>query len=182
MQKKKKSKKEDKANLVIPFISDVCNKKIMKLMKKCEINGNLVTKPNVTLEKFTRKKNLSPVDKCVCYICKEIGPKYTCGDRHLVYQYTCKICGEKYIGKSSRPFKIRHQEHKSSVKNKTVSSALAQHDRKHQISDIEDYSIQILSKKMNSRDITIEESKYIRERKPEINRKFELNHYPIFKS
>jgi len=180
-RRNKNRKRENKANLMIPFINDTCNRRIKNVMKKYNISGNLISKPNVSLEKFLRKRPKMTKD-CGCEICKDIGPKYSCADRYVVYQYTCKTCNENYIGKTSRPFKIRHQEHKSSIKNNTYNSALSQHRSKHPIKGIQDFIIQFLSKKSNTRDVTIEESKCIRVNKPEINRKNEINCYPLIAS
>lgn len=180
-RRNKKEKRENKANLMIPFINDACHRRIKKVMNKYNVPGNLISKPNVSLEKFFRNKPKMTKD-CGCEICKEVGPKYSCEDRYVVYQYTCKTCNEKYIGKTARPFKIRHQEHKSSIKNNTSNSALAQHRSKHSINGIQGFKIQFLSKKSNTRDTTIEESKHIRNHKPEINRKHEINNYPLIAS
>ena len=184
-QKGRKNKKQNLPDykkqpcLSLPFINNKCDKKIRQLLKKYNMKGNLVSKPNNSLEKHLKnrkKKN----NTCTCDICTKIGPKHSCNDRYIVYQFTCKICKDFYIGKTARTFKMRYREHKYGISKKDTKNALAQHSISHgDRTDIGDFDIKILSKKNNTRDTTIEECRFIDALKPKINRKHEMTQYPI---
>lgn len=63
-----------------------------------------------------------------------------------------------------------------------MTSALTQHKQsfhKNLKDDIGIYDIEILSKKRNPRETTIEEARHIESLKPAINRKQELTFYPL---
>ena len=62
-----------------------------------------------------------------CEICESLPDQYDCTDRFLVYQFTCKVCNEFYIGQTNRPFKQRFLEHKKAILKRQKTSALAEH-------------------------------------------------------
>ena len=176
--KKKKIDDKIQPNLILPFINNQCHRKLRKLMNKHKLRGNLVSQPNKTIASYLKPKNDNR-NTCDCEICRKIGPKYMCTDKYVVYQYTCKTCRESYIGKTARPFKIRHREHTYAVRNKSLNNAISLHANLHQMYDIDNFDIEILSRKTNSRDITIEECRSIKLNKPKINRKQEVIDYPL---
>ena len=167
--------------LMLPYISNKCDRRIRNLISKTQIPCQLISKPNVTLSKFL-DINEKTKSKCQCEICEQVGTKYHCESTCVVYSYTCKICGDKYIGKTARPFISRHREHSNAIKNANNSSALSVHlslFHKDQPRSVKNFDISFLCQKKTSLAITIEECKYIENLKPRINRKHELNNYPL---
>ena len=178
---KKEENKHITPNLILPFINDKCDKKIKALMKKHDLGGRLISKPNMTLDKFLKNKKFK-LNTCNCQLCEKLGDKNICTDRYVVYKYSCKICGDEYIGKTARTIKQRHNEHRNDLNKHNQNNALVQHVlTRHTPPDcnIDNFDIAILSKKFNSRDTTIEESRQINIQMPRINRKQELSNYPL---
>ena len=121
-------------NLSLDFVSDSCNRKMNKLKRKYGLPMRITARPGKRLQN-TIKSKIDNKDFCQCDICKQIGPKYNCNDKYLVYEFSCKICQIKYIGQSSRPFRSRYNEHERSVRNRDKKSALSDHHLKHHRND-----------------------------------------------
>ena len=103
-----------KTPLVLNYINDNANRKINQLINKYDLEVRLVSKPGPALHQVLNKAD-NKVNSHTCEICKNIGSKSTCEQRFVVYQFTCQICGDSYIGQTARPFKFRYNEHKYSI-------------------------------------------------------------------
>ena len=94
-----------------------------------------------------------------------------------MYQFSCKLCQENYIGQTARPFHFRFKEHKRSIKDKNGVSALSEHVENNHTGyslTINDFNIKFLEIFDNPVDCKISEAKYISQRHPQINRRNEL--------
>ena len=162
--KKKKQYTKYKANLTLDFVSDRTNKQIHKLMDKYDIKANLISKPNKSLSSALNNKSKNEKHKN-CHLCNVLNSNYRCNDRFIVYKFTCKLCTEFYIGKSSRPFYLRYAEHRNSINAGNKVSALSDHLlQKHQshTGSIDYFDVQIIDKCRDPVDTTFSESRQIR--------------------
>jgi hypothetical protein len=65
----------------------------------------------------------------------DLGRKYCCQDRNIIYCIECDICRSQYIGESERSLQERFSEHKGYVANQHLNKATGHHfnQRGHQI-------------------------------------------------
>ena len=124
-----------------------------------------------------RKQNQSV--KCMrnCNLCNALPPHIGCNTKNLVYEYTCRLCQRSYVGYTARGIRFRHAEHKRSISKADDTSALATHLKLQHIANqqhtIDSYSLNILQHCRDAVAASLAENYYIKERKPELNRKHE---------
>ena len=85
-----------------------------------------------------------------------------------------KKCGGNYIGKTCRSFRTRYLEHKRSIKHKDDKSALSVHVRECECDSIDDFDVNILECVKRPLDIALLEARWIRRKRPLLNRCHEL--------
>ena len=179
---RKVNKHENKSNanndfvyLSMDFIGDRFHRKIKKIIKKYDLPIRVTSKPgNILAQTFNGG---SRVIACNCDVCDAVGPKFTCNDRYVVYNFNCKLCGKNYIGQTCRPLKIRSAEHCRSLKNRDRKSALSEHVQNDHIDidvQIDQFHLSVLTKQRSSVHTRLAESRYIRLNKPQLNRKHEM--------
>ena len=172
---KKNQTEENATMLQLDFISDSCTRKINKIIKKYDLKIRLVNKPAKFLKHcFSRKPFCRKHENCeVCY---NLPKEYCCDDKFLVYKFTCKHCQRFYIGETCRPFKMRYQEHKRSLKSKNKISALAEHAlQDHESLDvsINDFTLNIVKRCASPLETRLSEANAIEGFRPQLNRKHE---------
>ena len=166
---------ENQINLCVDFISDSYLRKINKLVSKYELPVRVTCKPGQTL--VNSINTIENKNKCNCKLCKDIGPKYMCSDKYIVYNFECKICHKNYIGQTCRPLKLRHDEHRRSLNCQDRKSALSEHsltDHADRMMNIDNFQLSVLNKQKNSMQTKMAEARFIALNKPQINRKHEL--------
>ena len=166
-------------NLNLNFVSDKCNRKINKIIKKYNFPIRLVCKPGPTLNQCLKKKRKT-IKHSDCEVCRGLDDRYSCEDKCVVYKFTCTHCSLFYIGLSSRPFYLRYQEHKRSISLKNDNSALSQHSKEvHGLINmtIADFNIHILDKLNSPLETRLREAHFIQLLKPQLNRKMELTQF-----
>ena len=150
--------------------------KVNKLIKKYNIDGNLVSKPCKQMKDALRSSTLR--DKHAnCDVCAVLPDDCICDCRYVVYCFTCKFCGNFYIGQTARPFYIRYYEHSRSIDSRSNSSALSEHIKsmhRDECHTILDYDIKFLSRHHTAVEARIEEASSIGKLRPTINRRHEL--------
>ena len=172
------TRKKDCENQVffkLDFINDRHRKRINNVLSKYNWNIQLVTQPAKNLKQCFKLQNKNFHDNCD--ICKIIAPKFNCQNRFLVYKFTCKECNAFYIGQTSRPFKIRFNEHDRSINKKDQSSALSDHATKAHSNKpfkISDFDLQILRKCHTPLEARLIEARMITTHRPNLNRKYEM--------
>ena len=176
--KKIRKVKKKKTSLFINYISDNTNRKINKTIDKYGLNIKLVCKPAPQLSTILKNKKETHIEhKNNCVICKVITNNKCCQTRYVVYQFSCKLCQDEYIGQTARPFHFRFKEHKRSIEHKNGVSALSEHiENSHTGNNltINDFNINFLEIFDNPVDCKISEAKYISLKHPRINRRNEL--------
>ena len=169
-------KQKEKATLLeLEFISDSCNRKINKILKKYDFKIQLASKPAKYLKHclgegphFKKHEN--------CDLCFNLPDRFRCDDRFLVYRFTCEECKAFYIGETCRPFKIRYSEHARSLNLNNKISALSEHAAKEhpsKIMKITDFSVNIIRKCRNPLETRLAEATAIGRFRPQLNRKHE---------
>ena len=163
---------DKKSILKLPFISDSLNRKINYQIRKYKLNIRLVSTGNKKLRNVLKKR--SKMNKHPdCAICSKLS-KHNCETSCVVYQFSCKVCGDKYIGKTARPFYLRYNEHSNSIKNKNNTSALSEHSQVCRLSGtIDDFNVQFLRCLKDPVETSVVESRLINTYSPRMNRRHE---------
>ena len=174
---KSNSKNGEKfVNLSLDFVNDKFCRKMKTLTNKFKLPIRITSKPGKVLANIP--KRCSPTNACHCNVCSAVGPRFTCNDKYIVYNFNCKICNKNYIGQTCRPLKHRYAEHQRSLKNPDQRSALSEHVNKDHSNltdvQIKNFDLSILSKQRNSVHTKLSESRHIAKNKPLLNRKHEM--------
>ena len=169
--KKNKNKLINKCTLKLPFVSDSLVRKINYFIRKNKLAINFVSKGNATLRNALKIKSISKHEDCD--LCEKLKNNYRCDDKCVVYQFTCKVCSEKYIGKTARPFDVRYNEHKNSIKKCDSISALSDHAKICNVSSIDDFNVEILKRVSDPVEASLVEARFIDFSKPKLNRRHE---------
>ena len=99
-----------------------------------------------------------------------------CTRTHVVYEITCELCGECYVGSTVRALHDRAREHIASAKNQTKASAMGVHYKnayKNLKSNPKLRFRIVCATEKNELRWRIEEALAIRTRKPTLNRRGE---------
>ena len=148
-------------------------------MKKVAINSGLPLEiawtTNNTLKKRLVKTRLNPPScpsgRRTCHSC-QAGLQSKCTTKNVVYELTCSHCGDTYIGETSRPVRLRYNEHRRNGINGEEDTPLGEHAlQKHPEMDLHDISVtaKILRVCKDEADRRIAESIFIRDARPKIN-------------
>ena len=166
--------------LKLDYINDSTNRKLNKLARKYNLPINLVNKPGRQLRTCFNQRNF--LENCVCALCNLLFKPNTCKLTYVVYRFTCKHCGQFYIGSTNRTFGSRYYEHRRSLQLQDSKSALSDHAKKdHRGSrfTIDDFDVRVVRHLCDPVSTRIVESQLINIHKPTINRKHELmNDHP----
>jgi len=163
----------------LPFINDKCLHKVNKVLVKYELPVKQISITGQKLKNLSKNKQHN---NCNCKICNQLGGKFHCNNRFVVYEFTCNTCCKNYIGETCVHIKDRYQQHSKSVENKDGKSALSAHmisDHSELDHNISNFKLKILSIHKDSLDTALSESIAIQKLKPTLNRKFELNSYNL---
>ena len=174
-QKNKTSKISDdkKSILKLPFISDSLNRKINYQIRKHRLNVRLVSTGNKKLRNVLKKKGKKSKHND-CRICNKLSQNHNCETSCVVYQFSCRKCGDKYIGKTARPFYIRYNEHSLSIRNKNDLSALSEHSKTCLVNgSIDDFDVEFLRCLNDPVETSVVESRLINKCHPKMNRRHE---------
>ena len=152
------------------------SKQFQNVFRKCNLNVRVIERSGRTIKQMLTKSNPFQKSTCECLVCSASG-KSICGVRDSVYEISCSVCCHKYIGETSRSLKERYTEHMMLYKRKVQSSVLFQHvQEKHPIdSERVVWKVKILKRCPGDPSLRqATEATYIRNTKPELNRKCEF--------
>lgn len=102
--------------------------------------------------------------------------KYDCSVKGVVYKITCSICGDFYVGETSRPIHDRFLEHRqaATTPHKHLCNGIACHYLEKHKGVLPSLKLEILaSGTTNTIKRKIIEASYIKRLKPELNNKDE---------
>jgi hypothetical protein len=148
----------------LPYLgkqTDVVRRNIINICKQFIPHKDLIVffNPGFRVSNFFRVKDITPVDL----------------RSRVIYQYTCAICQNSYIGQTSRHLRHRISEHKgvshltgNVVKNK-VHSNIREHSSHCNGSDCSPANFRILASGNNEQELLIKERLLITFKKPSIN-------------
>lgn len=161
-----------KCILKIPFISYEHSNEIKKYIKQSDlpILPIFTSGPSI-ISKLTKSSlNHQTCNIRNCYFKNES----FCRKKNVIYELTCLICKERYIGETKRELHHRLNEHvRHTVQGNITNSAFAEHYQKlHHNNKIPEppFSVKILDNGRDSADCFIREATSIRKEKPSINR------------
>ena len=130
--------------LKIPFISDKLNHQIRRTLAKHDIPARLVNPRGKTIRDLTRHPDAAPDKICHSKCCPAPG---ICQRSNVVYEATCMLCEEFYVGMTTRKLHDRAREHVHSASQRNNNTALGDHYReRHGEKEQEDGTIRGSSK------------------------------------
>ncbi|EYC20219.1 hypothetical protein Y032_0022g515 [Ancylostoma ceylanicum] len=167
---------QDKIPSCIPFISDEMSSSIRLCLKNSGLDGfvNLVDIPSDTLKRRLVRNRL--YDRlCLtsnCTICPT-GREGDCMVSGTVYQISCTLCGDNYIGETARPLSLRIKEHLDGKRNCRKSTPLGAHRVSRHNGDDFEVQVSILTQETDIATRKTIEAFWIKARCPVMNRKDE---------
>lgn len=155
----------------IPYISDNFNTKIQRLLHKHNIPARLVNRRGTTLRELVRPKaNIPTATRCSSKECSASG---ICQRTSVVYEATCLICKNSYIGLTTRKLHDRAREHSHAATNKLSTSAFGDHYREEHPKQAAQLTFKIICHARDTLRLHIEEAMAIQSLKPRLNRRKE---------
>ena len=119
-------KQKDKGDfdfiLRIPYIDEAKSRIMQKIADNSGFKIRVVTTPGNSVKSLIKEKVDSRDCQCVMH-----QHNIDCKQRYIVYQATCQLCNEKYIGGSARPTSERLNEHEASVRLQNTRTTLGEH-------------------------------------------------------
>ena len=158
--------RESQVFFQMPFFNDATQWKLRKIFKEAELPVTLYNK-STTLRATLRAKlqRDSKSSKCDLDDCP-MDASGLCLTRNCVYQLTCRMCGEFYIGSSIRHLHTRVREH-----YKSDRSSVFQHRKK----CLSSFDIGILARSNDMKCLRFKEAIAIQEKTPKINSRSECD-------
>ena len=171
---------ESMVNLKLPYISEQVSLKILRFVKSQKLPITVIFLPGKKLRDLFCSSRPYDRRKCNitnCQICTKLQGNVDCSTTGAVYQITCKLCGEIYIGETSRSLHDRLGEHFRYARSPTTQSykdeAMAFHYRENHSGCEPDLSFKLLRTESNTILRKIFEAMFIFNLKPNINDKEE---------
>ena len=165
-------KSTSKSTLKLPFISDSLSRKINYNIRKYDLDINFVCHGNKKLRNVFSQKISNKHSNCE--LCKKLPNRYSCDMTCVIYQFSCKFCDRKYMGKTARPFNVRYNEHKNSIKNNNSIGAPSDHRITcNEVCSIDDFNVEILKRVHDPVEASLVEARMINSLNPAMNRRHE---------
>jgi hypothetical protein len=149
-------KRQNKSNdprffLTVPFINNQIDNLIKSALRPLGIKLCVVHKTR-TLNSYMRARERTSQNECTQCGMQE------CGTTHVVYQMTCAVCQDFYIGSTTQKLHVRVRQHMH-----MRSSMVNQHNCRGT------WNVKILYRCHHVQKLRLMEAMYIKERKPRIN-------------
>ena len=168
-----------KGVLSLPYVSETVLCKVKHAVRRSGLNVNVASYTPDTLKRQLVHSSFSdppcPSGNRTCNTCKMI-TKGRCTDKNVIYELTCTLCGDSYIGESKRPLRLRYNEHLRSAVNETQLTPIGDHfEACHQGLSKEEklknppLQVKILMRAKDHPDRKIAESMFIRMKRPKLN-------------
>ena len=158
----------------VPFISDKFNGQLKRLIKKSDLNIQVVTRPAPSLvRQLNKNKRFQVCNKRSC----PIKDPTMCNATNVVYSATCSLCGDFYIGSTSPPLHNRIAQH-FQPSRKTAIHVHA--TSRHQCQAKEIFTFKIVSRHPSEIRCRIAEALTIKNLSPPLNTREEFIDYRRF--
>ena len=141
---RKKEKREKKKNwstkgnylatIVVPATPN--SELARRMRKKCEkknVRIKIQEKGGIALGNLLQKSNPTASGNCSkpdCFMDAQPEGEKMCHKPNVLYQWTCRICGEAYVGETSTNFYTRSTEHLKKADEDKLDSFIADHKTK----------------------------------------------------
>ncbi|EYC43594.1 hypothetical protein Y032_0488g2356 [Ancylostoma ceylanicum] len=102
--------------LVHPFVSHRTAREVNRIVRRSSLPIRLIFKPPPDLKDLLTSSRLYG-EKCETSHWRYCVDKKICELRGTVYLITCRGCGQKYVGETSRPLHKRLDEHRRALQN-----------------------------------------------------------------
>ena len=167
--------------LKLPYISEEVSCEIRKFINSKKLPIKVIFKPGTKLKEIFCSSR--PHDKQICpsancKICPNLPEGCNCQVQCPIYRITCEICGERYIGESSRSIHDRLSEHLRFATSPLTPSykdeAMAIHYQDKHSEVKPELKFELLRTETNTVLRKIYEAYYIYNQTPEINDKSEV--------
>ena len=165
--------------ITLPYISDSFTDHINSYIRTSGLPVRLVLTPGKKLHQLfcsSRPHDRPVCNLTNCIVCPCMSGKYDCSVKGVVYNITCDLCGEFYVGETSRPVHDRFLEHRqaATTPHKHPSNGIACHYLEKHNGILPSLKLEILtSGTTNTITRKIYEAAYIKKLKPQLNAKEE---------
>nr|CDJ87601.1 hypothetical protein HCOI_00982600 [Haemonchus contortus] len=167
----------DGVSLILPFVNDKMAREVNHIVKNSELPIRLVFRPPPTLKDFLTSSRIYE-KRCREQSCRYCTSEKICELQGTVYLIQCGGCGEKYVGETARPLKIRLDEHRRALANPAAypNSSFSRHRTlKHEKENAPSFDVRVLHRYLvRPLERKIMEAREIYRIKPEINAKEEM--------
>ena len=169
-RRRRETQSKRKLVLKVPYISDKANGQIRAALRKNKIDARLVNpRPRTVLELGKKRRKM---DGCKMRNCPT--PYLRCCACFVVYEVTCQLCKEKYIGSTTRQIHTRASEHLQAARKHDHASAMGEHYAKSHPAAAPNLSFAIIqTTEQDELRLRIAEAYAIKTRKPKLNRRLE---------
>ncbi|XGW22536.1 hypothetical protein V3C99_005061, partial [Haemonchus contortus] len=106
----------DGVSLIVPFVNDKMAREVNRVVKNSQLPIRLVFRPPPTLKDLLTSSRIYE-KRCHEQSCRYCTSEKICELQGTVYLIQCGGCGEKYVGETARPLKIRLDEHRRALAN-----------------------------------------------------------------
>jgi len=107
-------------------LADQCQ----KVFQRCDLKVKVVERTGRTIKQLLVKSDPMNKGECKCRICAMAG-KQICKVRECVYEMTCSLCHQQYIGETSRSLYERYNEHMMLLQREDINSVFFKHTQQH---------------------------------------------------
>ena len=122
------------------------------IIREVELPIRIVERSGDSVKEMVVKSNPFKREPCVCEVCQlDKKRKVNCKSRELVYELTCdgtrdgKVCGDRYIGETSRSLGERVGEHINDCKGRKEKSVLWRHFKEDHNEEEQPYGLKVVS-------------------------------------
>ena len=85
-----------------------------------------------------------------------------CHKSNVLYEWTCRNCGDTYTGETSRNFYTRAKEHLEKAEKDALNSFISNHQSEHHNGDMPDFKVKVLKSFKDPLSRQVYEGIYIR--------------------
>ena len=107
----------------MPFINNEINGIVRRALKRHGINARVINLRPQTVGQLCQKQR--PAAKCKVRKCPI--PHLNSTATFVVYQVKCNLCGNTYIGSTSKQLHYRTKEHIATAEHHSADSAMGEH-------------------------------------------------------
>ena len=150
-----------------------------KVFRRCDLKVKVVERTGKTIKQLLVKSDPLRKEECKCRVCNAAG-KQICKVRECVYEMTCSICLQRYIGETSRSMHERYMEHMYLLERKDDASVMYRHVQQHHKDQAGrvTWQVKILARRPGDAALRqATESTFIHNERPELNGRGEFHDF-----